>query len=134
MNKLPDLTISRLTSTPTIPKQGEKVTFSIELENRGQAPADKFMLSAQIDTNGAQLDANVAGLEAGQKKTVKLGPVKMDYENSSMANVQVEVDSHGQVQESEEGNNTGWIMFTNPTPWPPSPPPFPPGPPPFPHP
>lgn len=130
---LPDLTLSKLQSTPTVPKQGDSVTFSIEVHNRGNANAGPFALSAHVDTSGDMLDANLAGLEAGGKKTVKLGPVKMDYNNQSMAWVQVEADSVGQVQESEEGNNTGWIMFTNPTPWPPAPPPFPPSPP-FPHP
>ena len=96
----PDLTISDIDWSPSSPADGDSVTFSVDIENQGEARASGFVVELSVENN--VLRRTDINLEPGESKTVDLpewDAVEGSYEISA------EVDYEDSVDEEDESNN-----------------------------
>jgi subtilase family serine protease len=96
----PDLTITGISSSPSSPSNGDEVTFSVDVENQGDARAASFPVQLSIDDT--ILRTTNIDLGPRDSKTVELrswDAVEGSYDASA------EVDYDDTVSESDENNN-----------------------------
>ncbi|MFC1967081.1 CARDB domain-containing protein [Chloroflexota bacterium] len=96
----PDLTIETITWTPEIPTIGQTVTFTVTVNNLGEAPAEPSSLALYI--NDARLDSeDIGGLAPG-------GTTAITFTWTAEAGAQIVravADIEGIIGESDETNN-----------------------------
>ncbi len=107
---LPDLVIQSVTYTPSSPTVGQLLTFQITVRNQGGSAAGAFYV--RLSDGGGHQNASLGGLAAGASHTVSLSlPLTAASETFT-----VTADAFGQVNESDEANNTYQLTVTAATP------------------
>lgn len=123
----PDLVVTGLRPDRVEPRMGDPIHFQVEVFNRGSADAGAFDVRLQGDEVKQQV--SLAGLPAGEKAVVRMGPRVAD--GKQLYTVRVDVDPADRVPEIDEGNNylIAFLPGVRPPQPPPQPPPLPPLPP-----
>ncbi len=104
--RLPDLIVDRLDYSPSAPRVGDNVSFSITVRNVGNADAGAFYVRLQGASD--QRQSSLSGLSAGSSRTVTLSlPLSRTPETFTAI-----VDPYDQVRESDEGNNRASVSIT----------------------
>lgn len=121
----PDLVVDRMDPTESFPMSGDPLKFNVLVRNQGNAPAGPFQLD--LSSDGKRFaSVRAQGLAAGAQLALRaLGPLHTAY-GDQMVWVQADVDTLGQVPESNESNNylIGTVSLQQPfppSPWPPGP-------------
>ncbi|MFB7593786.1 CARDB domain-containing protein [Streptomyces sp. NPDC056160] len=99
----PDLEVTGITTDPTSPAVGAKVTFTVAVHNRGtsQVPAGTV---TRLTVGGTTLNGTTDTVPAGDTATVALNG---DWTaTSGGATLTATADATGLVTETDEGNNT----------------------------
>ncbi|NQE06042.1 Cell surface glycoprotein [ANME-1 cluster archaeon GoMg1] len=104
----PDLVIESISWSPSNPKKGDTITFTVKTKNKGDGDADAFYIYYYLgEFGGGGYTGNdyvSGGLEAGKTKTTSFS-----WEADKCGNVQMKAwaDATDQVDEgSNEGDNT----------------------------
>jgi len=108
----PDLTVQNLSYSPTSPTQGQSVAFSITVYNAGNAAAGTFRV--RLQGSGSATATYISQLAAGASQTIALTRTL----SASTETFTVTVDDLGQVNESNETNNTQSVTIVASTPAP----------------
>jgi len=102
----PDLTVTALSFLPSNPTVGQTLTFTFTIQNIGSAQAGTFRV--RLQGSGSSNQTYVSSLTAGASRTVSLTlPLSASSETFT-----VTADDLGQVNESNEGNNTRSVTVT----------------------
>jgi PGF-pre-PGF domain-containing protein len=96
----PDLTVNDVGWNPSSPTEGDDVSFSVDIENQGDADATDF--GVEIAVAGDVLRTDSIDLTAGNSTTVTVSSWS-SIEGSY--NVTAQVDDSNAVNESDETNN-----------------------------
>lgn len=104
---LPDLTVTKLTCTPTAVPVGKTVKLRAEIANVGAAPAAKAAVGFYLD-----------GKPVGKQTWVSLDPkqsaevdTSFEPEKAGSFKVQVRADADRRIAESNEGNNASSVYL-----------------------
>ncbi len=103
----PDLTIATLSVSPTAPTVDDSIALSIRVENSGEADAGASELELTIG-NSDPVTINVPALSAGDAHTATYDTLLTTVQQCT---VSVVADQGNAVEESDETNNTGDLMF-----------------------
>jgi PKD repeat protein len=113
----PDLIITGITWSPANPKQGDRVTFNVEVKNQGSGDAGRFMVSLFINLPEKLKtyfdEKEISGLAAGATTTAVLTKdtgfltqeMQCDVDYTIQAVADIYPPDRGQVDESNESNN-----------------------------
>ena len=96
----PDLRISGFGYSPTRPKKGDRIKFTIFVENIGEKKANRF--SVLVETFSSKGEARVTSLEVDQRKRVDIEVPAIKAGNLLF---KIKVDSRNEINESNEENN-----------------------------
>ncbi len=96
----PDLEIESISWSPENPSNGEKVTISATVKNRGTLPATGSTMNLKIDGN-SRGNREIPGLEAGASRTVSYIWMALPGPHTFEATA----DLYDYVKESDETNN-----------------------------
>lgn len=127
-----DLSVSNLVVTPAQPKPGEPFTVRAALSNAGDKPADHFAVRWRVN-GGVLYEGTHPPLEGRATSLDNVGV--LDFKKGKPQGsyqIELSVDTDGQVSESEEANNTivrtltvgsanrlpRGVLYRNPTPLP----------------
>jgi len=109
-----DLFVQSISHTPNEPNLGQNVTFTIVVRNGGNAGASGFRV--RLAGAASSTFTYVSSLGSGSSRSVSLAlPLTTSPETFTAT-----VDDLGQVQESNEGNNTATDTVSQATPAPPT--------------
>lgn len=109
----PDLTVSSMTFSPSSPVVGQTLTFTVTIQNIGNANAGAFRVRLQGAATATQ--SYISSLFVGSSRTISLSlPLGASSETFT-----VTADDLAQVGESNEGNNTRSVTVTASAPPPP---------------
>jgi len=104
-----DLTVRRLSLSPTCPTTKTEIVFTAEVENKGTKPSGPSVLAFNVGGETEPKMYNIPGLASGATSTVQrkvVLEVAQNYQNT------VTVDVNGTVSESREGNNEAKQRYT----------------------
>jgi len=106
---LPDLTITNITSTPNPSAPGQEVQVTVEFANQGNADASAFYLDLYANQDTAPVSrqwgdkfTEISGLAAGATSSYTF---TYTYNTSGTKKIWAQIDTEGQVNESNESNN-----------------------------
>lgn len=98
----PDLVIDRFDPSEGFPRPGEWIDFTVQVRNRGSAPAGPF--TVEVSGHGMAPDRErVDGLAPAQTVRLRFGPTNVGYGSLNWYDARADVGN--EVAESNEGNN-----------------------------
>ena len=103
---LPDLAFRNADYSPRNPRVGDTITVSAEVANQGSTRAGPF--SIELSDGGGTRTQSISGLSPGASATVNFSRTV----NSTNTTVRLTADPFGQVNESNESNNTTTLNVT----------------------
>ncbi|MBK8710885.1 MAG: choice-of-anchor D domain-containing protein [Niastella sp.] len=109
---LPDLTVTKVLTTPTTASIGTAVTFKATIKNSGKY-VDAFKVSFLV--NGVQLGTKKSVISLAGNESIVISSdtyLVTDAENTCGPTIEVIADSDGDITESNESNNNLQIQFT----------------------
>ena len=100
-SKKPDLIVDSISYSPSQPKEGDNVTITAKIKNQGEANANNFYTTLEID--GIKHDTkSISSLSPGSYILLTFKSWKA---KAGCVNLRVFVDSNYNVEESNENNN-----------------------------